>query len=306
MKLFRNRTTPTPDAPGERRCRACGNGLADDQLACLECGAVDAAAGGPERRWILPTGGVIGVALFLVTSASFAATTALTTGDPQAIKQKPPAVVAQTPALPPASGDGTAPNSAQQDDGKGPDLGDVPGAAGTGGGGAGNDPAPPADDGAKSGSGSSSDDSGNRGSNSSGGGSGGSGSSGSSGGRGGSSSEPDEPKPVKISEWPDGQEGYTIIVYKFDSKADAKSKAREVAGKGLPAGVIDSDKYASLGPGSWLVYIGEFDSSKQAERAGRKYENAGYPGEVTFVGQTEAPESDPSAEGSGTTTTPQP
>ena len=77
-----------------------------------------------------------------------------------------------------------------------------------------------------------------------------------------------------------------------------KAKAKEVAAKGLPAGILDSDKYASLEPGSWLVYIGEFDSSKQAEKAAAKYENAGYPGEPTFVGQTETPESDSSGSGS--------
>jgi cell division septation protein DedD len=112
---------------------------------------------------------------------------------------------------------------------------------------------------------------------------------------------------VKVAEWPDGAEGYTVIVYKFNAKADAKQKAQEVAAKGLPAGILNSDKYASLTPGSWLVYIGQFDSQKQAEKAAAKYENAGYPGEVTFVGQTETPESDPSADGASTTpTTPQP
>src|SRR5215208_5555059 len=133
MNLFRKRNATTPDAPGGRHCRACGNALADDQLGCLECGAVDPAVEGRERRWLVPTGGVIGVALFLVTSGSFAATTALNTGDPQAIKPKPPAQVAQAP-LPPASGDGTVPESSEDDSEKGPDLGDLPSGGGGGGG----------------------------------------------------------------------------------------------------------------------------------------------------------------------------
>jgi hypothetical protein len=303
MNLFRKRTASTPDAPGERRCRACGNALADDQLACLECGAVDAPVGGRERRWLLPTGGVIGAALFLVTSASFAANTALNTGDPATIKKQPPAV-AQAPALPPASGDGTAPNSAQQDNGKGPDLGSLPGPSSGGGGGG--SATPPAGSG-----GSSSSDSGSSSSSDSGSSNSGSGNSSSgSGSSGGSSTppKPDKPKPppVTIAEWPDGADGYTVVVYKFDDKAGAKAKAKEVAAKGLPAGIVDSDKYKSLDPGSWLVYIGQVDSSKEAEKAGQKYENAGYPGEVTFVGQTSTPESDPSASGSGSSTTPQP
>src|SRR4051794_32713742 len=154
MNLFRKRNATTSDEPGERRCRGCGSALAEDQLACLECGAVDVAPTRRDRRWMLPTGGVIGVALFLVTSASFAATTALNTGDPQAIKPKPPVQVAQAP-LPPASGNGTVPESSQDDSKKGPDLGYLP--SGGGGGGAappasgGGSNAAPADDGAGSG-----------------------------------------------------------------------------------------------------------------------------------------------------------
>ena len=292
MNLFRKRTASDPGAPGERRCRACGNGLADDQLACLECGAVDEPAGGRDRRWVLPTSGVIAGALFLVTSASFAASTALNTGDPEAIKQQPPAQ--QQAALPPASGDGAVPNSAEEDDGKGPDLGDLPGPSG---GGDGTGAAPPADDAPDDGA---ADDGAGSGGDSDGDSSGGGSSGGGSSGGGSTPDRPDEPEApaVKVEEWPDGAEGYTVVVYKFDDKAGAKAKAKEVAAEGLPAGILDSDKYASLEPGSWLVFIGQFDSSKQAERAGEKYENAGYPGEVTFVGQTETPESDASGSGS--------
>src|SRR3954466_9299034 len=100
MTLFRKSSAASAPAD-ERHCRGCGSALADDQLACLECGAVDVAPGGRDRRWLLPTGGAIGVALFLVTSASFAATTALNTGDPEAIKPKPAPPVTQA-ALPPA------------------------------------------------------------------------------------------------------------------------------------------------------------------------------------------------------------
>jgi hypothetical protein len=312
MNLFRKRNATTPDAPGERHCRGCGSALAEDQLACLECGAVDVAPEGRDRRWLLPTGALVGVGLFLVTSASFAATTALNTGDPAAIKPKPPAQVAQAP-LPPASGDGTVPESSQSQNDhskKGPDLGSLP--SGGGGGGGGGAPAPPADSGGSNsggaaGGGSSSGGSGGSSSGGSHGGSSGGGGSngGSSGGSdsGGNGSKPDNPPPVKVAEWPDGAEGYTVIVYKFNGKSDAKQKAQEVAAKGLPAGILRSDRYPSLTPGSWLVYIGQFDSQKQAEKAAAKYENAGYPGEVQFVGQNQTPQSDPSADQAGTTTT---
>ena len=304
MKLFskNNVAAATPNA--ERGCRGCGNSLAADQLACLNCGAVDAPATGRERRWVLPTGATAAVALFLVTSASFATTTALRTGDPKAVRQKPP--VAQAP-IPPAS-DGAAPSGATpQDPAKGPDLGDLPAPPA-------GDPAPPpagspppaddapSDDGADTGGGAG--DSGGSGSGGSGGSSGGSGGSG-----GATPDKPDKPDkpPVTVSEWPDGDEGYTVILgYKFNTKSEARAKAREVAEAGLPAGIIDSDKYASLEPGSWLVFVGRFESSKQAERANDRYSNAGYPGEPAFVGQSETPESEPSGSDGAKTSEPQP
>jgi hypothetical protein len=290
------RTTPvTADSgvpPAARSCRGCGDPLEADQLACLSCGAVDAPAGGRERRWLLPTSGVAAAALLLVTSASFATTTALRTGDPKAVKEKPPAVAQ---AIPPASGDGTAPGAAT-DPGKGPNLDDLPGppASDAAPPAAGSKPAPPADDaGYDDGGGGSTDD------NSSGGGSGGN-SSGGSGGSGDSKPDKPDPKPVRVPEWPAGTSGYTVILgYKFNTKAEARAKAREVREAGLPAGIVDSDDYKSLEPGSWLVYVGRFSSAQQAENANDRYSRAGYPGEPTYIGQTEAPDSEPSDGGSG-------
>src|SRR5262245_32049402 len=110
-------TTPTEEPSGERLCSSCGNKLDDDQLACLECGAVTATGSPRERRWLLRTSTVAGAALLLVTSASFAATTAMKSGDPHAMKPPPKPQVAQAPPaeIPPASGDGTAPEVDKSD-----------------------------------------------------------------------------------------------------------------------------------------------------------------------------------------------
>jgi hypothetical protein len=297
MTPFR-KSSAADAAPGERHCRGCGSALADDQLACLECGAVDAPAGARERRWMLPTGGLVAVGLFLVTSAAFAATTALNTGDPRAIKEQPPAVAQATPPpapMPPASGDGSAPPPPQ----KGPDLGSAP----SGGGGGAN---PPATGGGSNGGGNS------NGGKKPGSGSGGSGSGHPNGGGNSNSggNKPSQPKPaaVKVNQWQPGTEGYTVIVagYQFDTKAEAKANAREVLGKHLPAGILNSDDFASLDPGSWLVYIGQFDSPKQAEKAQAQYENAGYPGDVTFVGETSSPGYQDPQSGPASTTPQQP
>jgi predicted nucleic acid-binding Zn ribbon protein len=289
MPVFRKHTKTADAVPGERHCRGCGGPLADDQLACLQCGAVEDPAGTRERRWMLPTGALIGVVLLLVTSASFAATTALNTGDPTAVKKAPPPAVAQAqpppPPLPPASGDGTAPPAPANPNPKGPDLGAGPPPA-----------APPANGGGGSNGGGHGHGHGNG--NGNGNGNGGSG----SGSKPTKPTPQPEPPPAKITQWAAGQEGYTVVVYTFDTKSDAKAKARDVAGKGLPAGVLNSDDFPSLDPGSWLVYIGQFDDPKKADKAQSQYQHAGYPGEVTFVGNTPSPAyQDPSANGSSTT-----
>ncbi|MEA2481767.1 MAG: hypothetical protein QOJ07_3689 [Thermoleophilaceae bacterium] len=303
------RTTPTDDAGA--RCPGCGNAMEPDQLACLECGAVPAAGGRGDRRWLLPAGGVAGVALFLVTSASFAATTAMQTGDPHAMKPPAPALAQAAPATPPPATAGiqAAPHSSKKSSG-GSGSGDTPpppaaapapaapsgGAAASGG-----SPAAPSGGSSGSSGGSSSGSSGGSGSggSSSGSGSGGSGSSSGSNGSGTTSTTP----PVKLTQWNDSPSGsYTVIVYKFNDEKSAKAKAKEVAAKGLPAGVLHSDDYESLDPGSYLVFIGQFDSAKQADKAQAKYDRAGYPGEVTFVGHQQSPDYQPPDTTSASTT----
>ena len=85
-------------------------------------------------------------------------------------------------------------------------------------------------------------------------------------------------------------------------------KAQEVAGTKLPAGIFHSDDYESLEPGSWIVFIGEFDTADEASKAEAKYDRAGYPGEVTYVGHQQSPGTDSTATPAGTSTetTPQP
>jgi hypothetical protein len=112
---------------------------------------------------------------------------------------------------------------------------------------------------------------------------------------------------VKLTKWEDDPAGaYTVVVYKFPDKAGAKLKAQEVAQEKLPAGVFHSDDYESLEPGSWIVFIGEFDTADEASRAEAKYDRAGYPGEVTYVGHQESPGTDNQAAPAGNgETTPQ-
>jgi hypothetical protein len=83
-------------------------------------------------------------------------------------------------------------------------------------------------------------------------------------------------------------------------------KAQEVAKEKLPAGVFRSDDYESLEPGSWIVFVGEFDTADEASKAEAKYDRAGFPGEVTYVGHQQSPQTDQQATPATSESTPQP
>jgi hypothetical protein len=269
----------------ETPCPGCGTPLEADQLACLKCGEVRRPASGRDRRWIFSTGGIAGIALLLVTSASFAATTALKTGDPHATQAPDQSAVAQAPK--PQTPAATEAAQQQQAEIKKQKAAEKKAAAAAKARAAAPPPAPsPAPAPAPS------------------------------------TPPPATPPPatppsatppsttpttppqpaVALTKWEDDPAGaYTVVVYKFPDKAGAKLKAQEVAKEKLPAGVFHSDDYESLEPGSWVVFIGEFDTADQASKAEAKYDRAGYPGEVTYVGHQQSPQTDQQATPATTT-----
>jgi predicted nucleic acid-binding Zn ribbon protein len=267
------------DTPTERPCRGCGAPLEPDQLACLECGDVTVPERGRDRRWLFSTGGVAGIALFLVTSASFAASTALRTGDPHATK--PAAAtqpIAQVPAPQTPAADEAAAQAAREQEiqRKREKAAQEKAAAAAAAKPATPAPAAPAPaapaPAAPAPAAPATPPAGN-------------------GSSGGDTTDTPPPTNVALTTWDDNEQGaYTVVVYKFPDKSGAKLKAQEVAGKDLPAGILHSDSYESLEPGSWVVFIGEFDTAAKAEAAQAKYDRAGYPGEVTFVGHQESPD----------------
>jgi hypothetical protein len=82
------------------------------------------------------------------------------------------------------------------------------------------------------------------------------------------SATPSAPSPTpaeSIGRWPDGKDGYTVILFSETSYSSAKAKARTVSG--LPdVGILDSDKFSSLRGGYYVVFSGEYDSLARAEK----------------------------------------
>jgi hypothetical protein len=84
------------------------------------------------------------------------------------------------------------------------------------------------------------------------------------------------------SDWPSGKDGYTVQLQTLakdsnqpDQVTQAKSAAQSKGAKGV--GALDSDNFASLNSGSYVIYAGVYTTRKQAARALKALKGA-FPG----------------------------
>lgn len=74
-----------------------------------------------------------------------------------------------------------------------------------------------------------------------------------------------------ISEWPQGEDGWTVVLSSFPQsggRRGALAQARSARARGLPqVGVLDSSRFASLHPGYWMVFSGVYSSEAEAASA---------------------------------------
>jgi len=71
-----------------------------------------------------------------------------------------------------------------------------------------------------------------------------------------------------LAQWPSGKTAWTVVLNSSGTREDAERIAGELAGKGVPGvGVIDSDDFESLGPDSFVVFSGVYDSEALAQEA---------------------------------------
>ena len=80
---------------------------------------------------------------------------------------------------------------------------------------------------------------------------------------------------VRFDSWPDGVSAWTVIIASEASKGLAESaveKAKRIASPGLNIGVLRSNDYASLRPGYWVAFAGQFDSVEEAQQAAARYQ----------------------------------
>ena len=70
------------------------------------------------------------------------------------------------------------------------------------------------------------------------------------------------------AEWPPGKSGWTVVLASDTSESDAREKADGFASDGIArVGVLDSDEFASLKGGFWVVFAGRYESQSEASDA---------------------------------------
>jgi sporulation related protein len=80
-----------------------------------------------------------------------------------------------------------------------------------------------------------------------------------------------------LTEWPEGKTAWTVVLNSSGTREDAERLAGELAAKGVPdVGVLDSNDFESLGPDSFVVFSGTYDTEAAAEEAlGKVRDQAG-------------------------------
>ncbi len=71
-----------------------------------------------------------------------------------------------------------------------------------------------------------------------------------------------------LAKWPSGRTAWTVVLNSSGTREDAERIAGELAAKGIPGiGVIDSNDFESLGPDSFVVFSGVYDTEALAQEA---------------------------------------
>ena len=77
-----------------------------------------------------------------------------------------------------------------------------------------------------------------------------------------------EPTGGDIGEWPAGRSGWTVVLASKGSESAAREAAETFAAQGIPdVGILQSDDFATLNPGFWVVFSGDYGSQARASDA---------------------------------------
>jgi hypothetical protein len=85
---------------------------------------------------------------------------------------------------------------------------------------------------------------------------------------------PAPPRDEEIASWPEGVSAWTVVLDSSTSPTAARRRAERLADDGLAVGILRSDDFSSLEGGSWLVFSGRYESSREAASALRELPSA--------------------------------
>ena len=71
----------------------------------------------------------------------------------------------------------------------------------------------------------------------------------------------------EIADWPAGKDAWTVVLEASGTREAAEARANELAGLGIPVGILDSNQYPSLEPNKFIVFSGQYDSERAANQA---------------------------------------
>jgi hypothetical protein len=96
--------------------------------------------------------------------------------------------------------------------------------------------------------------------------------------------------PTEVAAWPEGRSAYTVVLARAPDEASARARATAALGSGVPAGVLDSDRYPTLEPDTWMLFAGRFDTREDAAAEAARYAAAGFPdAQARFVSEEQPP-----------------
>jgi septal ring-binding cell division protein DamX len=86
-----------------------------------------------------------------------------------------------------------------------------------------------------------------------------------------------------LASWPAGKTGYTIVLESSRTRSAAEARGKELAGQGIPVGILDSSGYRSLTPNRYVVFSGQYATKAAARAALQRLEDRAAGAQVKLV-----------------------
>jgi hypothetical protein len=88
---------------------------------------------------------------------------------------------------------------------------------------------------------------------------------------------PDDPTLAGNTSWPQGKSGWTVLILQTASGTDAAKRAKQLKAQKVQVGVVRTDDFKNLPPGSFLVFSGRYPSKSQVDAAVAQSKATGEP-----------------------------